>query len=126
GIDFIPTHKNISENWAQIRSSVKFQTQPSQKAAVVSESWWDGFKVFLKSIFKVQRLNKDYLTPEEVFVRQVDKFLIENDIDGACQWIDSYMNRFDGTTQPLVKSWMDKLRSYQHGQLILKMVKRVK
>ncbi len=126
GVDFIPTYKNISESWAKIRSSVKFQAQSSQKATVVSESWWDGFKVFLKSIFKVQRLDKDYLTPEEVFVRQVDKFLIENEVDALSQWMDSYMNRFDGVTQTLIKSWMDKLRSYQQGQLILKMVKRIK
>lgn len=126
GIDFIPTYKNISESWAKFRSSIKFQVHPLQKEIVVSESWWDGFKMFLKSLFKVQRLDKNNLTLEEVFVRQVDKFLIENDIDGVSQWVDSYMNRFDETTQTFVKAWMDKLRSYQHGQLIIKMVKRNK
>ena len=126
GVDFIATHKNISESWAKVRNSIKFQIQSSQKSVVVSESWWSGVKVFLKSIFKVQRLDKDYLTPEEVFVRQVEKFLTEDDIDGVFQWIDFYMNRFDGATQTLVKSWMDTLKNYQHGQLILKMVKRIK
>ncbi|MDP3641385.1 MAG: hypothetical protein Q8R43_03000, partial [Alphaproteobacteria bacterium] len=126
GVDFIATHKNISESWAKVRNSIKFQIQSSQKSVVVSESWWSGVKVFLKSIFKVQRLDKDYLTPEEVFVRQVEKFLIEDDIDGVFQWVDFYMNRFDGATQTLVKSWMDTLKNYQHGQLILKMVKRIK
>ena len=125
-VDFIPTYKNISESWAKIRSGVKFQAQLSQKTAVVSESWWGGFKVFLKSIFKVQRLDKDSLTPEEVFVRQVDKFLIENDVDALGRWVESYMNRLDAATQALVKVWVDKLQRYQHGQLILKMVKRVK
>jgi hypothetical protein len=123
GVDFIPTHKNISESWAKIRSSVKFQAQSSPKTTVASESWWGEFKVFLKSIFNVRRLDKDYLTPEEVFVRQVDNFLIENNVDGVCQWVDSYMNRFDGATQPLIKAWADTLQNYQRGQLILKMVK---
>lgn len=126
GVDFIPTYKNISESWAKIRSSVKFQSQELQKVTTVATGWWDGFKVFLKSIFKVQRLDKDYLTPEEVFVRQVDKFLIGNDVDALCQWVDLYTNRFDEATKTLVKDWMDKLRNYQQGQLILNMVKRIK
>ena len=71
-------------------------------------------------------MDKDSLTPEEVFVRQVDKFLIENDVDALGRWVESYMNRLDAATQALVKVWVDKLQRYQHGQLILKMVKRVK
>lgn len=124
GVDFVPTYKNISESWAKIRSNIKFQSQSEQKAVMVSEGWWDG--AFLRSLFKVQRLDKNNLTPEEVFVRQVDAYLIENDSDGLIQWMDSYMSRFDGTTQALVKSWMDKLQRYQHGQSILRMVKRNK
>lgn len=125
-VDFIPTYKNISESWAKIRGSIKLQTQPSQKAPAVSEGWWQDCKAFLKSVFKVQRLDKDNLTPEEVFVRQVDKFLIENDVDALCQWLDLYTDRFDGATTPLVKDWIGKLRSYQQGQLILNMVKQIK
>ena len=126
GIDFIPTYKNISESWAKFRSSIKLQAQPLQKEIVLSESWWDGFKIFLKSIFKIQRLDKDYLTSEEVFIRQVDKILIENDVEALCRWVDLYTNRFDVPTKTLVKDWMDKLRNYQQGQLILNMVKRIK
>lgn len=125
-VDFIPTYKNISESWAKIRGSIKLQAQPSQKAKVVSEGWWSEFKAFLKSVFKIQRLDKDYLTSEEVFIRQVDKFLIENDVDALCQWLNLYIGRFDGATTTLVKDWIGKLRNYQQGQLILNMVKQIK
>lgn len=122
GIDFIPTHKNISESWSAIRNSIKFQEQSTQALPVKQEGWWNGFKDFLKGMFKVQRLNKENLTAEEVFSRHVDTLLIENEIFVLLEYMLKHEDRFDTQTQALVKEWINKLKIYQQGQLILKMV----
>jgi hypothetical protein len=123
GVDFIPTHKNISETWSTIRSSIKFKEVSVQTNIKVSPGWWDGFKMFLKSIFKVQRLTKDNLTQEEVLVRDVDRLLMEKDIDALVQQLSHYMDRFDATSECQVKEWIKKLDIFRKGQLIINMVK---
>lgn len=122
GIDFIPTAKNISDNWSLIRNAIKFKDHAALKGIPDSAGWWGRFKMFLKSMFKVQRLNNDNLTVEEVFVRQVDKLLIENEFSGLVEWTHKYAEQFDIQTQALIKDWVKKLNIYQQGQLILKMV----
>lgn len=122
GIDFFPTHQNISKGWSRLRNSVKFKEFATKKSAVEPDGWWGGFKVFLKGIFKVQRLDKDNLTAEEVFLRQVDKLLIESEIIGLLELINTHSGLFDVSTQILLKDWTNKLNTYQQGQVILRMV----
>lgn len=122
GVDFIPTSKNISDNWSLIRNAITFKDQAALRGIPDSAGWWGRFKMFLKSMFKVQRLNNDNLTAEEVFVRQVDKLLIENEFSGVIEWTHKHAERFDIQTQALIKDWVKKLNIYQQGQLILKMV----
>lgn len=123
GVDFIPTYKNISETWSALRTNIKFKEASAQMNAKVSLGWWDGFKVFLKSIFKVQRLTKDNLTQEEVLVRDVDRMLIEKDIEALLQQLSHYIDRFDAASERQVKEWIKKIDIYRKGQLIINMVK---
>lgn len=123
GVDFIPTYKNISEAWSALRSTIKFKEKSIKATETVSLGWWDSFKLFLRSIFKVQRLNKDNLTPEEVLIRDVDQLLIEKDINTLMQQLSLHMDRFDTATERLVKEWIKKLELYHKGQQIINMVK---
>ncbi len=123
GVDFIPTYKNISETWSALRTNIKFKDVSAQVNTRVSLGWWDGFKVFFKSIFKVQRLTKDNLTQEEVLVRDVDRMLIEKDIEALLQQLSHSMDRFDAASERQVKEWVKKLDIYRKGQLIINMVK---
>lgn len=123
GVDFIPTYKNISETWSELRTNIKFKEINTHENTKAPSGWWDGFKVFLKSIFKVQRLTKDNLTQEEVLMRDVDRLLIEKDIDALLQQLSVTMDRFDAATERQVKEWIKKLDIYRKGQLIINMVK---
>jgi hypothetical protein len=123
GIDFFPTHKNISESWSRIRNSLKFQEFAPKKSEDESDGWWSEFKFFLRGIFKVQRLDKDNLTDEEVFLRQADKLLIENEAVKLLELMSAHLFRFDVSGQWLLKDWVNKLNIYQQGQVILRMVK---
>lgn len=123
GLDFIPTYKNISETWSALRTNIKFKDAATQANTAVSLGWWGDFKMFLKSMFKVQRLTKDNLTQEEVLVRDVDRLLIEKDIEALLQQLSHYMDRFDAASERQVKEWIKKLDIYRKGHLIINMVK---
>lgn len=123
GLDFVPTYKNISESWSGIRMQIKFQEALAPASSKVPSGWWNGFKVFLKSVFKVQRLGKDNLTPEEMFVRDVDRLLIEKDLDALFQQLNLHMERLDNISKGYLKDLVKKLTIYRKGRLILNMVK---
>lgn len=123
GVDFIPTYKNISETWSALRTNIKFKDASTQANTAVSLGWWGDFKMFLKSMFKVQRLTKDNLTQEEVLVRDVDRLLIEKDIEALLHKLSHSMDRFDAASERQVKEWIKKLDIYRKGQLIINMVK---
>lgn len=123
GVDFIPTYKNISETWSALRANIKFKDASTQSNTAVSLGWWGDFKMFMKSMFKVQRLTKDNLTQEEVLVRDVDRLLIEKDIEALLQQLSHSMDRFDAASERQMKEWIKKLDIYRKGQLIINMVK---
>lgn len=124
GIDFIPTYKNISEEWNSIRDGVRVQTNNEKLLAPMTDNWWDNFKIFVKKVFRIQRLDKNNLTPEEIFVRQIDKLLVEQEIEELIQWIGVYQSRFDEATKQIMMMWVKKLEKFRQGQLILEMVKK--
>jgi hypothetical protein len=124
GIDFIPTYKNISEEWGSIRDSVRLQTGNEKLLATANNNWWGNFKVFVKKMFRIQRLDKNNLTPEETFVRHVDKLFVEQEIEELIQWIEVYQSKFDDATKQVMMIWGKKLEKFRQGQLILEMVKK--
>jgi hypothetical protein len=123
GMDSIPTYKNISKEWSKMRDWIKFESY-DEKSSPISEDWWSKFKLFLKRIFRIQRLDANYLTPEELFIRQVDKLLVEREIEGLIEWIKIYSPRFDVSTKETIFAWVTKLKKFRKGQLILDMVKK--
>lgn len=124
GIDFIPTYKNISEEWNNIRDGVRMENNADTVSISVDDHWWESFKIFTKKIFRIQRLNEDNLTQEEIFVRHVDKLLVEREMEALLQWVGKYQSNFDTTTKQNVMTWSRKLEKFLQGQLILETVKK--
>lgn len=123
GIDFIPTYKSILQNWSDMKDNLGFRA-PSSEKKVDSFDWSSRVKAFLKSAFKIQRLNEDDLTQEEIFTHRVEKLLIEKNIEELLQWIAAYEDRFDTHSKDVLTSWVKKLERFRQGQLILEMVKK--
>lgn len=126
GLDFIPTYKNISKDWNRIRHNLQFQFNVGDLDSAKAETWWGKFKVFLKGVFRIQRLNADNLTPEEIFVYHADKLLLEKDIDALIQWVNQHEKQFDSVAKNKVVLWVQKLSTFQKGQQIIAMMRTYK
>lgn len=123
-LDLTPSYKSILEEWGGIKGEIKFQTPRSKTLNHDSENLWGKFRAFLKDIFKVQHLNESNLTPEETFIRHVDKMLIEKNIVDLLNWLDAYKTRFDEDTKGILEPWVKKMQSFHKGQIIIETVKK--
>ncbi|MCP5322886.1 MAG: hypothetical protein H6492_02635 [Candidatus Paracaedibacteraceae bacterium] len=120
------TYKEISEDWNKIRDLVRFKGSSASSLPASKElgSWLANIKVFFKSIFRVQRLDKNNLTYEENFLRYIDKMLIEKDADGLLQSLALYEANLDQNSKEALLPWIAKIEKFRQGEIILEAVKK--
>lgn len=123
-LDTPVTYKEISEEWNKIRDLIRFQGAATSVIPVEGASWVSNIKAFFKSIFRVQRLDKNNLTYEETFLRYIDKMLIEKDIEGLLRGLTLYEGRLDQTSKEILLPWVQKIEKFREGQTILEAVKK--